>query len=263
VEYLLSNWQRLEGAILDKKVFLILDYDGTLSPIAASPKLAHLPDDTREILRSLNKNRSFQIAIISGRSLKDIRKLIGIDGIIYAGNHGFELKGPGLKFINKGAVSKQRSLRAVYKSLRNKLSLLNGILVEDKGLTLSVHYRLASKKDSEILEDSLNTIVRKWVKEQKIRVTKGKKVFEIRPAVNWDKGKIVKWLIGRKDVFKPGTVPICIGDDHTDEDMFKVIGKKGWTVCVGRSNPFSKAGYYLKDTKEVKKFLNKLYKTKT
>lgn len=259
MEHIFRRWGELAALIRRKRgALLFLDYDGTLTAIAGKPEWARLPAKTKELLVELRDNPFFTLAIISGRSLKEIRRLVEINGIIYAGNHGLELKGPGLNFVNKKALSKQRLLRRIYGRLRDELSLVKGVFVEDKGLTLSVHFRLADRKDMKKVKTILDGVVKQWVARKKIKVTSGKMVYEVRPAIDWDKGKIVKWLLRRKSVVKKGILPVCVGDDRTDEDMFKAVGKRGITVCVGKTNPFSRARFYLKNTEEVKKFLDRL-----
>lgn len=239
-------------------MFLFLDYDGTLAPIAKRPEMARLPKETKKILTELNSNPSFTLAIISGRSLEDVSKLVGIKGVIYAGNHGLQMKGPRLAYTNKEALRNRKLLGDIRKRLRNKISGVKGVFVEDKGLTLSVHYRLASKKDIKPLKIVLKRLLRPLIKTGKIRLTYGKMVCEIRPSAKWDKGKAVKWLLARNARARRARLSICVGDDRTDEDMFRAVGSRGVTVCVGRSGSSSRAGFYLRNTGEVKKFLNKL-----
>lgn len=259
MEHLLKNWKEIKKAAeKSTSVLLVLDYDGTLSPIASRPDEAKLPAETKSLLIKLRTNPFFTLAIISGRSLKEIRNTVGIPGIVYAGNHGLELKGANVRYVNKDAISEREILHGLYEELRGELCVMGGVAVEDKGLTLSIHYRLLDEKDRDSFHAAVKAILDPWVAKKKIKVTRGKMVCEVRPAVDWNKGSTVKWLLGQKEIFKEKTLPICLGDDRTDEDMFKAVGSKGITVCVGRDNPFSKAEYYLEDTGEVAEFLEKL-----
>jgi len=259
VEHLLKNWKEIKKrAGKSSSVFLVLDYDGTLSPIASRPDKAKLPAETKTLLIKLRTNPFFTLAIISGRSLKEIRNIVGIPGLIYAGNHGLELKGTNIRYVNKDAISEREILHRLYEELRGELCVMGGVAVEDKGLTLTIHYRLLDDKDRDRFHAAVKALLDPWVAKKKIKVTRGKMIYEARPAVNWNKGSTVKWLLGQKEIFKEKALTICLGDDHTDEDMFKAVGSKGITACVGRDNPFSKAGYYLEDTAEVAKFLEKL-----
>jgi alpha,alpha-trehalase len=257
VEYLFTQWKRLEGALKDKKVFLVLDYDGTLTPIRAKPELATLSDRTRAVLATLAGKPAVTVAVISGRPLHDIRKLIGLKRVIYAGNHGLELAGPGMKYTNRAALSSQRLLDRIYAVLQKECRMLKGVRVEHKGLTLSIHFRLASVRDRRQLNAALDRALNPLVAIKKVRLTHGKKVYEIRPAVDWDKGAIVRWLLKRCRISRSRSAVVCVGDDTTDEDMFAVLGRSGITIAVGSSRS-SRARYYVKNTREVVTLLHRV-----
>jgi len=260
VKHLFKDWKKIKKSIKQRKqVFLLLDYDGTLTPIKPKPELARLSISIKKLLIRLKNKKSFKLAIISGRSLKEVKRLVGIKGIIYAGNHGLELEGPNIRFINKKALLNKKSLFILCKKLKNRLSGIKGALIENKGLTLTVHFRLVREKDfTKKLKPAVECMLKPLVVAKKIRLSHGKKIYEIRPPIDWHKGRIVKWLLGHKKFFKSSTLPICIGDDHTDEDMFKAIGKKGITISVGSSRSRSRAKYYLKNTKDVETLLKRL-----
>lgn len=259
VKHAFKRWKEIENFIRDKKlIFLLLDYDGTLTSIRKRPELAKLSVRTKKILVKLRNNSFFKLAIVSGRPLREIKRLIGIKGIIYAGNHGLELKGPKVEFVNKKALLSKQLLRRIYKKLDDVLSEVKGAFVENKGLTLSVHFRLVKERDIGRLKTALGRLLRPYIRRKKIKITHGKKVYEIRPPVNWDKGKAVKWLLRNRRIVTPNTLPVCLGDDHTDEDMFRAIGRRGISICIGKSDAHSRAGYRLNNTEEVRRFLNKL-----
>lgn len=116
------------------------------------------------------------------------------------------------------------------------------------------------KKQIPFLEDVFHEITTFYLARNKIRIKRGKMVLEIRPPVEWDKGKVVLWLLGRqKFVLQDKSfIPIYIGDDTTDEDAFDVLKDKGLTIFVGEPK-VSSAQYYLKNTDEVKEFLEMIY----
>lgn len=257
MQYLFSAWDDLKKRIDGKGLFIFLDYDGTLVPIRQVPDLgaSSLPEGTRDILLSL-KAHGNRLAIISGRALQDLKKMVGIKDIIYSGNHGLELEGPKIKFENLVSLESRRLIRKIRHRLLDRLCGIRGVIIEDKGLTFSLHYRLVKDDDMPIVVNSFNFAVRQYVDHGEIRVSKGKKVFEVRPSVNWDKGKMVLWLLARyrfaagdREIF-----PVYIGDDTTDEDGFRVLRKEGLTVFVGKPKE-SLAKYYLKDTEDVRRFL--------
>lgn len=259
MRHLFEDWDRIKQNLNNKFIALFLDYDGTISPIADNPETAFIPKETRQLLYKLLKSPVFRLAIISGRALKDIKEKIGIEGIIYAGNHGLEIEGPKIKFESSSSVRYKETLQRIKDGLNTKLSTIKGAFIEDKGLSLSIHYRLADRSQTAKLKALLRESTILYTAKDKIRIEEGKKVFEIRPAVEWDKGKVVLWLLARwkfslhdKDI-----MPVYLGDDISDEDAFGILRNKGLTVFIGRPRP-SYANYYLKDTREVYEFLNKL-----
>ena len=146
MKYLLENWNSLEKKLSLKPILLLLDYDGTLTPIASKPQYAKLNTDVRKILRLLAKRKKITLGIISGRKIQDLKKLINIKEIYYAGNHGFEIKGPGVNFIHSSISNFKNTKRRIKKALEVESKSIKGTIVEDKGATLSFHYRLVDKK---------------------------------------------------------------------------------------------------------------------
>ncbi len=261
MRYLLDHQDVFQRRIGDNPVFIFLDFDGTLAPIAHSPARAAIPNETRELIRELSASAQFKVAIISGRELKDIKEKLDLKKIIYVGNHGLELEGPKIKFQVPLAEKYREILRQIKSDLSEKLSPLKGALLEDKGLSLSLHYRQVDKKHLPRLKTILQETVILYRVRNEIKIKSGKMVFEIRPALDWDKGKIVLWLLSRQRFASQGNniLPLYIGDDKTDEDAFKAIRRKGITIFVGKPKT-SHAQYYLKNTNDVKVLLNLLSK---
>nr|MBU1327884.1 trehalose-phosphatase [Candidatus Omnitrophota bacterium] len=264
MNHLFFQLNKLKSLLKNKFIFLFLDYDGTLTPIAQSPDKAIISRKTIEILGGLSKIPHCKVAIISGRALKDIKKKIGLEEIIYAGNHGLEIDGPKVKFKTPISLKYIIVLKKIKTILKKKLSKIRGVIIEDKGLTLSVHYRLVNTKDAWLVKTIFHEALAYYIVSNKIKTRPGKKVLEIRPVLEWDKGKIVLWLIARlKFVLgKKPFVPIYIGDDITDEDAFRALKNKGLTVFVGNPGN-SHAKYYLRNTQEVSEFLEQILKIKT
>jgi len=264
MEHLFFQLNKLKDVLKNKFIFLFLDYDGTLTPIAQSPDKAIIPREAMETLRALSKNPNCKVAIISGRALKDIKNKIGLERMIYAGNHGMEIDGPKIKFkipVSMGYMTILKKIKAI---LKKKLSKIKGAIIEDKGLTLSVHYRLVDAKDAWLVKTIFHETLAYYIVSDKIKIRPGKKVLEIRPPLEWDKGKIVLWLLARRKFIlnEEPCIPIYIGDDITDEDAFRVLKNIGLTVFVGGPGS-SHAKYYLKNTQEVAEFLGQILKIKT
>jgi len=253
MKHIFSDQAEVKRRLIDKFIFLFLDYDGTLARIADRPEQADLPAQTRELLKELRDCARCKIAIISGRGLEDIKGRIGLEGIIYAGSHGLEIEGPKIKFKSPVSSLYMSLLRKIKDDLEEKISSVPGAFIEDKGLTLSLHYRQVDKRDIQSLKTVFDEAVSLYLAKDKIRVKTGKMVFEIQPPVEWDKGKVTLWLLARQNFAlkeKVEVVPLYIGDDVTDEDAFRALGNKGIVVRVGELEG-SRAEYYLKNTDEV------------
>jgi trehalose-phosphatase len=260
LEHLFSVWPRVALQLRDAKhILLLTDYDGTLTPIVERPELANLTESVRLVFEALARLHEFRVGVISGRALADLKDRVGIRGIIYAGNHGMEIEGPGISFVNPMAEEFRPILRIVHYVLSRTLGRIRGVVVEDKGLSLSVHYRLVEEDKTEEVKNTFQRIAGGAQVSGKIRITSGKKVYEVRPAVAWDKGKAVKLLMKRygKGGRKSGLLPIYLGDDLTDEDGFRVIEDygHGLSVFVGEKSQHSAARYFLKSPAEVTAFL--------
>ena len=262
MQHLFSAWQEINRSLKTTgHVLLLCDYDGTLTPIVDRPELADLSDETRQLLQTLARQSRFTVGIISGRALADLKQRAGINGIIYAGNHGLEIEGPGFGMVNPLAEEMRPVLRLINQVLNKALSPIRGVQVEDKGLSLSVHYRMVDEDKSEEVRNIFEKVLATARSLGKVIITTGKKVYEVRPAVDWDKGKAIDLLI---DIYgKPKTkrrlLPVFLGDDQTDEDGFKAIDKHGGiSIFVGEETRGSRARYYLKSPAEVGQFLSML-----
>ena len=266
MQHLFQTWESFASAIrASAHVLLLSDYDGTLTPIAGRPQDALLPDDVRTSLRALAERPAFSVGIISGRSLREVRAMVGVEGIYYAGNHGLEIEGPGLSFVHPAAEAARPLIRELASQLTARLGEIQGVVIEDKGLTLSLHYRLVSADGEHVVVETFRRVTSPLLDSGKIRVTTGKKVLEVRPPIDWDKGKALETIrIELEGLSGPGRLlTIYLGDDLTDEDAFKAIRRTGgWEVFVGKENEASNADYFLSSTLEVAAFLTELARLK-
>lgn len=238
----------------DKQAAVFLDYDGTLTPIVDRPELAVLSDEMRKALKRLAQVCT--TAIISGRALADVRQLVGVVDVFYAGNHGLEIAGPHQTQIKyEQGLDYVDVVDAAYRSIQSKVGHIDGILIEHKRFSLSVHYRLVADSEVPGIEAAVDDVI---THEPKLRKHHGKKVFEIRPRIGWDKGKAVLWLLDALALDADTVIPVYIGDDVTDEDAFHALKERGIGIRVMDEHTFSQAHYRLCDTKEVKKFLDAL-----
>ncbi|MFH1856186.1 MAG: trehalose-phosphatase [Candidatus Omnitrophota bacterium] len=269
MKYLFDNIKEIEAKIKKAKmVLLACDFDGTLAGIEALPSMVRFSQEAKKIFSLLTRNEKITAGIISGRPIAELKKITQFNNkkVFYAGNHGFEiqLSGEG-KFIYPPAKESVVLLKKTALRLKQALKGYEGILVEEKGYSLSIHYRNCHKKDAVAFKKDVNRICLPFVKEGQIKLSGGKKVIEVRPPFDWNKGTALEWI--EKRLKKAGNkfLTIYIGDDKTDEDAFAKI-KNGFGIYVGRKKKRSAAGFYLPNPKQVLKFLsflNKLFDTAT
>jgi trehalose-phosphatase len=277
-----------------RSVALFLDLDGTLAPVEARPDLVELPASTRGIVEELA--RRCPVAIVSGRGLDDLRDIVAVRSLYYVADHGFQILGPlrsGVR-LEIGAEYRQQ-LEQAASQLRRALQSIEGALLEQKGLSLSVHYRLVPEARHSAVLRAVADVAESF---PALRVTEGKLVYELRPPGDWDKGKALVWLMEHLAQGRPsggaagdapaahadgagstpgddravgagpgatdraaessGTCPVALGDDLTDEDMFAAVQGWGIAVLVGDAGRPTLAGYRLSDHLEAAHFLEKL-----
>ena len=253
---LLRSWDRFAQQWGGRNIILFLDYDGTLAPIAQSPQEAVLPKENKDLLRSLAKAPGCQVVVISGRALADVKAMVGIQEIDYIGNHGWEIEGPHIRFETLLAPQVTAALEQIKYELEAKLSTIEGAFVEDKGTTLSVHYRLVAPQKVFLVKRIFNKASLPFRRQNKIKTGSGKKVLEIRPFLEWDKGKAALWFLRRQELIcgEGNVLPVYVGDDATDEEAFRALKAKGIAVLVGRGQK-SHAQYYLESPEAVTEFL--------
>lgn len=255
MKYVWSVWPSLSKRIRSvKNKILLLDFDGTLAKIAKTPHEVVLEKKTIETLMTLSWLPLFKLAVVSGRSLKNLMSFFQIRNVIYVGNHGLELKGKNLLLPMKAKKAKKLETLVwlLGEKLKEDFNRVPGVMIEDKNYTLSLHYRNISREHVPFFKQEVDRF-RKQYAHWPLTWRKGKKVWEVRPGVKWDKGDAALYLAKKI----PKALPIVIGDDTTDEDMFKALRHRGVTIRVGRSKS-SFAEYYLKSSRDVREFLEEL-----
>ena len=248
-----DEWPKLVAAA--GRILLFLDFDGTLAPIAAKPEDARAPEGTLAALRALSEDGGVTLAFISGRSLADLRGRVGVTGAIYAGNHGLEIEGRGLDFVHAGAASARLRMQNIEQELRARLAGVPGVVIENKGLTLSVHYRRVPVDDFGRVAAAVQDVLA--LHSDCLEQTMGRKVFEFRPSNGWTKGSAAEWIQQRVG---PDALAIYIGDDQTDEDAFRAL-KGAVTIHTGESKRTA-AAYRLDGPDAVAGFLKWLGQTR-
>lgn len=253
----LSDFDEIRDRIGGRKPLLILDYDGTLSPIVADPEKAILPEASKEALVQLSQ--VIPVAVISGRDRMDVEEKVDFDQLIYAGSHGLDMAGPeGLDIPEKVGDEILHSLRKAAENLKQALEDVKGCLVESKKYAIAVHYRNVEDAEVERVKDA---VLQELEKHKNLKKGTGKKILELKPAIDWHKGRAVIWLLEALGLDEKTGIPIFIGDDITDEDAFASISGQGIGILVGTHGEQTAATYALEDTEEVRLFLEKFYHT--
>ncbi len=247
--YLLSSLNGPLKRLRDRRVSFFLDFDGTLSPIASRPQDARLAPEMKGLLKALSD--SFPVAVVSGRRLDDIKSITGLPGLAYAGNHGLEIDSPDFSMLFDPGPWIQGELARLSRSLDGLSKMFPGTLLEDKGLSLSLHYRLLDPALLAGFERAFSDASSAALEGGRVYLSRSKMAFEIKASVKWDKGQAVLWLLERPRF--SGTFPLYIGDDETDMDAYRAIRENGISVHVGHET--DEAQYHLNAQAEVKAFL--------
>jgi trehalose 6-phosphate phosphatase len=229
---------------------VLLDFDGTLAPIVEDPARARMPETTAVRIRDLIDRRRATVGIISGRALDELRRLAPWPGSILAGNHGMEMSGPGWDFLHQEAQRLVPVVAAAGERLRQVCDQFDGAWVEDKGLTVTLHYRRVEPGVVSGLLDASRRALDRMPESASLRAVAGRRVLEVRPAVDWDKGRACVWILARIDGRQDRTV--YIGDDRTDEDAFRAL-PDAVTVKIGVGRTAAK--YYVEDEPAAAGFL--------
>jgi trehalose-phosphatase len=238
----------------NQKIALFLDFDGTLVPIQKDPAQCILSEKIKKQLKSLRGSNHCYLTILSGRSLSDIKKRVGIRNICYGGNHGLDISSPKVRYTHPKALLAKPIINLVRDKLKREIENFKGVWLEDKKFTVSLHFRDVKRENISVVKKVFYKTVAEFLNEKLLVIMKGKKVLELIPNASWDKGKAALWILQR---LKNNCLPIYIGDDQTDETAFKAFRKKGITIRVGKSKRTS-AGYYLKGRWEVPRLLRQL-----
>uniref|UniRef100_A0A7N0UM15 Trehalose 6-phosphate phosphatase n=1 Tax=Kalanchoe fedtschenkoi TaxID=63787 RepID=A0A7N0UM15_KALFE len=266
----LVKFEQIKKASEGKQIILFMDYDGTLSPIVEDPDKAFMSKEMRGAVR--NAARHFPTAIVTGRCMDKVCNFVRLGELYYAGSHGMDIKGPATKTLkykkNNPPMAFQPAkeflpmIDEVYKILVEKTKSTQGAKVESNKFCLSVHFRCVDEKSWAALAEQVKLVLNDY---PKLKLTIGRKVLEVRPAIKWDKGKALEFLLeslgygNSDDVF-----PVYIGDDRTDEDAFKVLRDRGHGlgIIVSKVPKETSASYSLQEPSEVMVFLQRLVEWK-
>jgi trehalose-phosphatase len=252
---------QLAERLSDVRLAVFLDYDGTLTPIVARPEDAVISPRMREVVRGLAGRCT--VCVVSGRDRPVVQRLMGVDDLVVAGSHGFDIWSP-----TGGAIEREegetfsRLLEDVTERLRHLTEPVAGALIEPKKSSVAVHYRLVDESERPRIKALVDEILAS--EPDALKMTPGKMVYEIQPKIDWNKGKAVLYLLEALDLGDDDILPLYIGDDITDEDAFAALRGRGVGILVADPDDPELAGrdtqaeYVLRDTQEVARFLDML-----
>lgn len=253
------DFDALLAAIDGRRPVIFLDYDGTLTPIVARPELATLGSAQRAVIQRLATR--LPVAVISGRDRQDVERLVGIDDLVFAGSHGFDIRVPGRGQLNHEVGGDfGPALDRAEAELRRLIEPIDGALAERKKLSLAAHYRQVAESDLPAFFAAVDEV---QAAEPGLKRMRGKRVFEFEPNLDWDKGKAVRWLLRALELDAPDVVPLFFGDDVTDEDAFAALQADGIGIVVAAPEDdvdrMTAAGFRVDDPDQVLAVLQLLY----
>jgi trehalose-phosphatase len=211
-----SIGDRLDGSPLA----IVLDIDGTLAPIAPTPDAAIVPPETRDAVSRLAGIRGVHVALVSGRTVADALRMVPGDAAWIVGNHGLELRPPGgeVSAVQEAHIHEDAIARAS-RALAPMVGATPGALLDDKRWTLCVHYRQVEAARVPALIEHTRAVAR----ELGLRVTQGKKIIELRPPIDFDKGTAAVAFARHVGALEERGSILVVGDDLTDEDAFRAL----------------------------------------
>ena len=233
VERAIAAWQSRPH---DARPIILMDFDGTLAEFNVDPEAVTLPPPRQILLQTLSQRADLSAGIVSGRRISDLRQRVPADpSLFFAGLHGLEIEGPGLRFSHSAVAIAAPAVSLLAKDLRRAVRPLAGVFVEDKTYSVVLHVRGASKADRLHATTRFNALAEPFLSEGTLRLQPGDSIFELLPNVDWAKGDAVGAIVRHVEAETGETVwPVYIGDDATDEDAFEHVGNNGLTVAVGR-----------------------------
>lgn len=240
---------------LDKRpLLLITDFDGTLVPIAPTPDEAVPAPELVELLRAVAGLQRVTMGVISGRPLEQLQKWLPAGLLYLAGTHGAVVREPGGKLVELvDGTAAVRELQKMVRYARELIKNKKGFLLEDKGVSVALHYRLASPKEAGEVISRFRALARMTLPGAYL-VLDGKKVVEVRPK-GLHKGRAVKWFLS----LFPGSTVLYLGDDVTDEDAFRAVQEHGTGILIAGEDRPSRAVYRLRRPEEVTRLLYLIY----
>jgi trehalose 6-phosphate phosphatase len=225
------------------RLALLFDYDGTLAPIVMHPDLAELPAATRQFLVQLAGLPRIEVGFISGRSLADLKSMVRMRNVVYAGSCGLELELPDSSMEHPRARERGPAIDHAVESLGPILSRYAGAWMEKKPLSITIHYRAVPREEAPFLRQCVDTAMRRY--RGLLTTVDASKAFEILPDIGWNKGEAARFIVERH--LEP-TVVLYAGNDANDFHALEWVAcRAGVSIGVGPSAP-SCAEFCVDDT---------------
>jgi trehalose 6-phosphate phosphatase len=250
----LERWEEVARRLAGRRLIVFLDFDGTLSPIVERPEAAAILPGVRAAVARLAER--VPVVVVSGRGREDVAARVGLADLVYAGSHGFDIAGPGVR--HRVAPELPPLLEEVARRLSAELAGVPGAQVEPKGWTVAVHYRRVPEDLVMRVEAAVDAAVRD---HPELVRAEGKKVIEVRPALDWDKGHALLYLLDALGLAGPEVLPVYVGDDRTDEDAFRALAERpggGLGIRVADEPAPTRAAYSVASPDEVAVLLDRL-----
>ncbi|MQA16051.1 MAG: trehalose-phosphatase [Pseudonocardiaceae bacterium] len=257
----LRDGEQFAARLAGRRPAVFLDYDGVLTPIVDRPEDAVMSDGMRSAVRALAQHCS--VCVVSGRDRPVVQQLMGVDNLVVAGSHGFDIWSPQQGTMTHDAATGFEDLISeVTDRLRAEIESIPGAMVEPTRASVALHYRHADPEHRAEVTAVVDELLDEY--SGRLKVTPGKMVHELQPKIDWHKGKAVLHLLATLDLDADDVVPLYLGDDITDEDAFRALAGRGVGVIVGHpddpevANRRTAADFVLESTVEVEQFLNTL-----
>ncbi|HEV7828785.1 MAG TPA: trehalose-phosphatase [Pseudonocardiaceae bacterium] len=257
----LRDREQFAARLAGRRPAVFLDYDGVLTPIVDRPEDAVISDSMRHVVQALAQR--CPVCVVSGRDRLVVQQLMGVEDLVVAGSHGFDIWTPqGGTVSHDAATGFEDLITEVRDRLCAEVASIPGAVVEPKRASVAVHYRLVDPEYHARISALVDELLEEY--SGRLRVTPGKMVFEVQPKIDWHKGKAVLYLLQTLNLDGDDVVPLYLGDDITDEDAFRALAGRGVGIIVGNpddpevADRPTAADFVLESTVEVEQFLNTL-----
>ena len=251
MKHFLTSWNELEPALATQTLMLFLNEEQTLA--TPSKGKVPYPSAAKKMLQTLASTAGIKTAIVSSKPLAELKKLLGIRGLIYVASQGLELEEPTGRFVHPHAAGAKKLMAKLCERLKTTLKPFRAITIQDKHFTLSIRYRRVAKENLDRARAVFFRTVRPYLSSSQIVVKEGAGTWEISPAPKWNKGTTIVWLYGKTLAQSADSLlPIYLGDGLGDEDVFYSIKPLGLGVkTTPESGETSAATLFLQSPREI------------